>query len=462
MALDDALVLYTEGKSVLYNAFCVLETDTDLNTGIKAMFDRDDYEDTLTPFLRGIAVHPPARKYLDRVLDEYFNQCRARWFDGKYDAEDEVVIGAGLHGAIYCATRSEADGTQMLVFDAAPRIGGMFARSNGSPAFMLNSRNRPGSGIPGSQGGLNFIPNGLIQPADISSAEYQTNDDFAFCIRLNLALMAKAVIPRAKVRLIEDNGRPYINGEGWGWDAARVIVAPGIGDPRSEFRSAITFDEFMIRAANDFPLQGLRRVAVVGAGDSSKVAIEYLLGMGPSNNMSVATMDYVEQIDWYGQKCATREEYQRAPEQGGERSRYAGIGRHMPRESEPNAYARVYPINARVQRTTGASVVSIDEYSQATLRANYDLIICCTGYEDKTANLVADASLLPVTVNGKVVAQQYGDTNVYRIGPVMNLEPTGEERQIAALRKIKANSVAAFRYADRTAAFAELMAGALV
>src|SRR5207248_8155169 len=103
----------------------------------------------------------------------------------------EVVIGGGFHAAVYAATRVLSGYPKPLVLERNRRVGGTFAMTS-RPTFYLNSRNRPGTaGLAGDQGAsLNYLPGAPIPAANASIAEYQTNTDLAFAIRLVLAQFA--------------------------------------------------------------------------------------------------------------------------------------------------------------------------------------------------------------------------------------------------------------------------------
>src|SRR4029079_2231715 len=84
--------------------------------------------------------------------------------------------------------------TKPRVVERHDRVGGAFAMT-ARPTFYLNSRNRAGTPGPAGDRGasLNCLPGAPIQAADVSMAEYQTNTDLAFTIRLALAQFADVV-----------------------------------------------------------------------------------------------------------------------------------------------------------------------------------------------------------------------------------------------------------------------------
>lgn len=433
------------------SALKTLREDPDMNAGILAMKDREtEFSSPMAALFAGIAVVPQARQHLDDALD-------AMWADAsriRPDEFDEVVIGAGLHAAIYCAVRVSKGFRKPLVIEAGPRVGGAFAVSQGS-SFYLNSRNRPGDlGLPGTQGGaLNVLPGGVVQPADLSGDEYQRNADLAMSIRATLAMYARVVTERRVTQIGPgENGKRHtvLLEDGTKVPANRVIVATGIGDPKADpyrdtfgdkigDRRIITYPEFMRRLDDRFPLRGIKRVAVIGAGDSGKTAIEGLTGLGPANHWSVAGLDWPEYIDWYGVKnAATCESWEQ-----NNRSRYKSIGRVLPRVI--NGPARVSRMPRANYWSPGFECATVDERT-------YDLVVRCDGFAQRPIDGLEDGS--KARVGSRTVGATYAP-DLFAVGPCAGIPVSSAEREASpALADIPENSTSLFRYAGRTAALA--------
>src|SRR6266496_4815036 len=245
--------------------------------GMRAMMQRgSEFPSPLQAKLTGIALDPQGREVADQVLDAYWSdEPRQQDTLSSSSTDREVIIGSGFHAAVYAAVRVLSGYAKPLVLERHERAGGTFAMT-ARPTFYLNSRNRAGSGgLAGDQGAsLNYLPGAPIQAANVSMAEYQTNTDMAFVIRLALAQFAD-VVTNAKVRSVSPDGTgveieiadrdPLL--------AGRVIDARGLGDPNNpdvaNGTTILTFPQFMQRMAGVWPLRGVRRVAVVQIGRAS-------------------------------------------------------------------------------------------------------------------------------------------------------------------------------------------------
>jgi hypothetical protein len=324
-----------------------------LNSGIQIIRQRAASFSTYTGMmLAGIGMDPAARTALDSEMTKAFQRSSSSYGSSYYrpSNRDEVIIGAGLHAAIYAANRVKMGYPRPLVLERGYRPGGTFAMTS-TPAFRLNSGNRPGLlGQPGSQEALNVIPGALIQPSQLSSAEYQSNDDLGYVIRTTLAAYADVVIGRevTGVDTYQTDGFPsrqqftVTTTGGMEFKTARLLDARGLGNERdsdsANGRNVLTFFQLMNRMGGvTFPLEGMSRVAVIGDGDSAKCAVESLLGIGPVGQMSAAALDYVQKVDWYGPNLSRNCEDWKASQRG----RYARLGTYLPRTSgDRNARVR--------------------------------------------------------------------------------------------------------------------------
>lgn len=424
--------------------------------GVEAMLSRvNEFPSPMAALLSGIGVDPGLRARLDQRMDEEWN----RPWVVPTGTLPEVVIGSGPHALIYAAIRA-AKGVKVVVLEKNRTAGGSFACSKG-PSFWLNSRNRPGPvSLPGEGMGLNVLPGCPLQPSMIGGGEYQTNADMAWTIRMNLMML-----PNVEVRtgvevtgitsMVTSSGRMTYN-LGLGGpnridltlNAQRVVVATGLGDPM-KFDSGetparmVNFSEFMAMMDRPFPLAGMGRVAVIGAGDSGKTAIETLLGQGPSTRMSVAALDFPTSIDWYGQSSTTQADFCSA-----NRGRYSRIGKALGNRVTPLPAAEFYPSSGYETAQVGPRI--------------YDWVINCVGYRSNTV-LTRDMQINDLLVGGRIVAKRLdatsrdsGEDEVYLIGPAANIPVPATDRVAApALGRVPENSASIFRYAPLTAAFAD-------
>lgn len=390
----------------------------------------------------GIGMNTVARKHFDQALDKHWTtgQTFSNLFYEK--RVPEVVVGSGVHGAIWAAVRHRKTGVKPLVVDKHARAGGAFAVTSG-PAFYLNSRNRPGPlSIPGDEyGALNVIPGAPLQPSELGGEEYLTNDALAWAVRATL-LMHADVHTGVEVNDAQPSGetRSILSGDGTSCYAGNVAIATGLSNPRRVFSIQsdryLSFQEFFERMDSPFPLKGMKRVAVIGAGDGGKTVIEALTGQGPTSPLTVPTLDYVSKIDWYGVKPdqRTRGEWEVC-----NRSRYKGIGRLLPNGNRP---FRVMPLNEPGYADLGYDCVKIDGMP-------YDYVIDCSGY--LMNSFLAGQPRYQETPEGQSLGIKADKVAV--VGPGAQLATERYEGNV--LGGVAENATSIWRYADRTARFAE-------
>lgn len=421
-----------------------LQTDDEQ---LRALKDRQsEFPSPLQAQLAGIALDRRARDYADKILDDaWSDETRQQNILAPYNPGREVIIGSGFHAAVYAAVRVLTGHERPLVLEREPRAGGTFAMT-AWPTFYLNSRNRAGRpGLAGDQrASLNYLPGGLIQAADLSMAEYQTNTDMAFVIRLTLAQFAD-VVTNARVTAVDTAGAGveiYINGRS-PLRAGRVIDARGLGDPDDKIPNGttiLTFDQFMRRMAGRWPLRGVRRVAVIGGGDSAKCAIESLLGIAPSPPLATAALDSVDAIDCYSDILPDLcERWQQEV-----RGRYQAIGRYLRPDRQGVRRLSVIPRRAQPVGLPGTALVD---------GRTYDLVVMCTGYQETVIDGLELLSFTAYQVADTDVAVEHDDIPAYRIGPHARLPFTSREYQ-DGIADITANAVSMFRTAGKTAALA--------
>lgn len=438
---------------------------TGMNEGVLLMMERwrEFDEDPLRALLVGALMDPGSRTFINDRLDSRWGTLR------EYGPEDtsagrEVIVGGGLHAAIYCATRAaraREAGVPIrrpIVLEAGERVGGVFALTRG-PSFYLNSRNSAGGqGVPGESGALNYLPNTPLQPFDLGNSVFQTNTQLADVIRLTLALYAD-VYPGQRVSQVKKNSLRgydvYTNDDG---DdpvlsrVARIVYATGLGEEVNLFKQlgidskrVLTYSQFMARMDTPFPLRGLGRVAVIGGGDGGKTAIEGMTGLGPPKPMASATLDALGRIDWWGAGGGV------TPNTWceGNRGRYRAIGSLF--KQRPDGQ-RVRPLG-----TTSYFSVSGDDVAFVDGRP-YDHVIVAAGYTRTTPVIPPGYFIDNMNMGGVTVGNQAFDGNgataeIYAVGPGTNLELSAPERLTDASR-VPENRAAIFRYAPRTAALA--------
>lgn len=419
-----------------------IQKDPSLNGGIDLMLSRRrEFPSDQAAILAGLAMDPASRDAFNTMLDEYHEQRSLP------NSADELVIGGGWHAAVWCAVRV-AMGFPPPYVISNERLGGSFGWTK-KPSFFTNSRNRPGEiDLPGEQGGLNVIPGAMIQPSMIGNSEYLTDSDFAFTVRMALAQFSRPVkgevqnmeIGRRNRRNRRD-ARVFIRSADVQrtFTVRRVIDARGLVQRESPTSDRIiNFKEWMIRQDDNFPLRGLKKVAVLGSGDSGKCTIESLVGQSPGQHYSTAMLDYVEKIDWYGPGVATTcETFQTA-----ERSRYRKIG--------PLIGNRITPFRttATVEKGYGCGYVN---------GRPYDLVILCLGARPAQAYIgcdyfmTGDTKLGLVSDFGPALEQPY-----YMVGPAAGLAYSDRETTFKyAIRP--ENRDAIFRLAPRTATLASML-----
>lgn len=428
-----------------------------MNAGIQAMRTRvAEFPSPLCADLAGCAVMPEARAEVTEALTGYWNRyCRVNRYSPQNYSTDEVIIGGGLHAAIYAAGRVAAGYPRPVVLERGT-VGGAFAYSE-RPSFWLNSNNRPGLiGGPGMDQALNYLPGAPVQPSQLSLNEYQTNADLAWVIRVTLAMYATVYVGAEVDNLTRDAGRYELSlANGNRLYAGRVIDARGLGDPNGinecDGDRVLSFPQLLGMMDRTFPLQGMGRVAVIGGGDSGKVAVEALLGIGPSSGMSTAALDYVPSIDWYGRDIPQDCEAWRTDV----RRRYGRIGAYLPQPgSERRTRLSVIPSRGTVTKSIGSALVN-DRV--------YDRVVIATGFERKQLgdyDLNYDYSSYQANPgrrgDGTYIAKvvDYSPRGIFQIGPNANLQFTDAEERDSKISRFPANRVSIFRLAPRTAALA--------
>lgn len=412
-----------------------------------------DFRSPLEMRLTAVGMDPLMREAADRIMSDYWSDAGrlvklARDSASQFPTRDEVIIGSGYHAAVYAAMRVRCGYPRPLVVESSERVGGTFGMTR-TPAFYLNSRNRPGRiGTAGDRrAALNALPGATVQASNLSMAEYQTNADMGFVIRLALAENADVLSDTRVISVSTDDDTSVLTVETTRGPvyALRVIDARGLGKPKFETNESsrmYNFPDFMtMMARTTWPLRGMKRVAVLGGGDSAKCAVESLIGVSPQTGPAMA-LDQVERIDWYANNLPDTCEQWRQQIRG----RYQAIGASL----RPDRFGerRVNVINAR------AFPIGLPGYSLIEGRS-YDMVIGCTGFQEQVLTGLGIGAFEGFVPDGgnDTVARKDANLEVYRVGPHARLAFSASERN-NGVADISNNKVAMFRLGGKTAALA--------
>lgn len=427
--------------------------------GMRAMMERaNEFASPNTMRLAGAAMTADGREALNSALD-------AEWAKARLPEEipAEVIIGAGFHAADYCIQRAKMGKPKPVVLDIADaaHIGGTFAVSR-TGAWWLNSENRAGMlGLPAEGDALNYLPGAMLQAADFDGREFTDNASMALPIRLALAQYAR-VVPGVKVNRIAGVGsslRLDVEGNTDGQERfyiGRVIDARGCGvqnnSELADGERVLTFLQLMAKADQAFPTRGMRRVAIIGGGNSALCAAEFLFGIGPSNGMRSMNLDAQPKVDIYAGSSGLpsfSEQYRRnATASGGTRGRYLRLSSYLPSDENPRAYndLNILPERGDVARAGDTVYVNGCAYTH---------VIICTGFS--VPQLVPsefDYDSTFVTKGGRQIARRFGSRReAYAVGPAADLPFSASERRFE-FASVADNQVAMFRLAGPTAQLA--------
>jgi hypothetical protein len=411
-----------------------------LGRAVKALAPRAAvFDNELAMRLAGVALVPQARALLDARLAE-------AWVASSLEQEpnaSEVIVGGGLHAAIYAAVRVKRGYGKPLVLERG-RAGGLFATS-ALPGFYLANPSTPGrASIPGDERGQNFIPGAPVQLSAMTAADRTSNAELGWLIRVMLGMYARVVTGVEVVNVeFDGSGRDprvtFTNGAQLG--CSRVIDARGAGEPQlgdfADGNRIKTFAQLLSSVDGGFPLRGIRSAAVIGSGPGARPAIELLLGIGPAAK-GHAELDFVESVDWYAADVPLTCAEWRAQESG----RYQGISSYLPVAKERSKLT-VYPEAGFP--STGFECVFVNGRS-------YDCVVIAQGYADSflggAFNQRADFR------RGQVLARQFGGYEVYAIGAAAQIPLAGPEVAVDTRRTpFSRDSIS--RLAWRTAALAQ-------
>ncbi|MEZ0230788.1 MAG: hypothetical protein ACAI25_19365, partial [Planctomycetota bacterium] len=235
--------------------------------------------------------------------------------------------------------------------------------------------------------------------------------------------------------------------------------------------TAFTYERFMRRAASEAaPYRAFDKkvVAVVGTGDSAKVAIEWLLRLAPDAGYGVDTTQtgLVEKIIWIGQTAADCKEFIQNV-----RVRYADIAGGI-----KSGIIEAVPGRLELAGVLGDGKYLLTTDSKESRRADY--IITATGYESRiedtlrpivekdgngkalgATNPVAQSDLvtdiranLPDRANNAIVARELRGQRIYFMGAAAGTIVPVEE-----VANVPENLKSIYGLGPRTQAFAEFL-----
>lgn len=353
----------------------------------------------------------------------------------------EVIVGGGVHAAVYAATRVATGHPKPVVLEKESTTGGIFARLTN---FKMNSANSAGVAsvaagptrlMPLSESDdLNYLPNSPFQVRGMSGmVEYPYSADMAKAVQKTLDAFAEvytnAQITFTRSGLCSTADHSYSFGV-----AKRIIFAGGLAVPDSLPKGAAIMSgyDFLRRPVREL---ATKKIALVGGGDTAAQIAEYMLGQG-----IIAPTTPPAQIHWYGGASMPLSKKQWMT---GYHARFAPVGRHLPQgKISTTGVLLPYPVLGEVIPTGNTAMVN---------GQIYDLVVMATGFVPARCPAVASDIF---TVGNMFVARYSEDTSgqpkVYRIGTAAALNTSYRPYQ----SRFSAASEAIYNLAPRTAALA--------
>ena len=387
---------------------------------------------------------------------------KARQAQGFKTIVDVVVVGGGIHSAIFNSTMSHAfPEARVLTLEGSDTLIKTF--TGAGPVFRINS---PELGTATA----NLIAEAPLQLAQISPAKFANAELLGQVALFALFHSTTNFLLSAKVAAITPDGDRYIVKleEGLTVYARHVVVATGLGIPslksddqetmrivRAEASRTVDlgkevpdiqfFDDAIAKAklSLDMGLAPLdsyagKRVAVVGAGDAGNVWVEFLLGHAPPEVYARAKVQTGPAHSiWLGQKAKTIDEWKAA-----NKPRYYETLQGMyqdPRIEMTGARLESIRYAAGEDAKKGKFVITANGDNGAeTIYA--DKIVMSTGYQNVAPKLVEQCGAMLKPMNGTVkgidkptpLCKQCADSDgkghpVYIVGPAaMPLAPDDE------------------------------------
>jgi len=357
-----------------------------------------------------------------------------------------LVIGGGVHAAIFAASWVRAGGDKPVVAEKTSRTGGVFSRlmpfaMNSANLSSLDSAGTGPSRMPrrSAADDLNYLPNSAYQVSTIAKGEYPSSQEMADIVRSTLQEYSDVYVNCDLT--LESNGESIYRadtGEYLG-SPARVIWAAGLYMPSNSSYdgspSVVTAESFLSPREGDTGRfmdrqYAGRKIAVVGNGDTAATIIEYLLGQGLSKPTTMA-----DDIDWYGGSVMPMTKKSWAMTY---HARYITIARHMP---ERKVYGVINPIPERGRISPAGTTSYVNGRT-------YDLVIDATGFRALTPSF--DYSYdFNSNATARVIARRTYDNSLYLIGAAAGISGDNVYNS-----KFAAARLAIYQLAPITAEFA--------
>lgn len=356
---------------------------------------------------------------------------------------DVLVVGGGVHGATASASLVKANPQlKILVVDNDTHVAKHF-RNYG---YIINSPSKPLE--------INYFPNAPLQISEYAdvvagskpfplahqvwnqtmfshlvadqtlllntevSLIEKTNDTYLVKLT-NVVNTSSQIVAVNKIIITTGLGNyswPSFSDEGW-FSQQRQQTAQALVKPPTQLPKVLSYDELfeindrMIREGGSvFSLLAGKRVAVLGAGDSGKIAIEFLTGFGPKRGYTVNganTYAQLKELTWIHQKYTNYAEFIAGADTKPryKNPNFTNIFNSIDALNQPLKLSLLPNKASLVSPTNNGVVVSLDSSAQ-TVEA--DIVIVAIGYKPTAENfLVSKApSLFGKTINLNWV-QQY-------------------------------------------------------
>jgi hypothetical protein len=282
----------------------------------------------LVPLWSAAATVPEANAYLEIMLDEATREQSAEIKREMHNGEKYVptlIVGGGVHGAVYNAEfLYHAPNVENVTVDAAKRLGGQF-RSYGGPVLSMNTSNRKiNVDRPESLDNPNsnsMGPHAPLQLPDISGRLYADNTRVGLVAAVNQFLSADTAIETEltgvkKSSDAETQGsllvrlRDLESATDVTATTDKLVISTGLGHAELAFaeqdektkeiccrseKCVYTYTELLELIgdrSNPFPLEKFsgKRIIFVGGGHSALTGVEAMVGLGPEDRGSVASL----------------------------------------------------------------------------------------------------------------------------------------------------------------------------
>ncbi len=393
----------------------------------------------------------PHRDHLLREIDERtYKESIAIKERGNIDT-DIFIIGTGPHATAFANhLRYLASNVSLLFAEKNTTRGGQFREITESYGANSPNQKKQSYGGPYETDYPNDIgTHAAVQTRDLGNKSFPTNVEIGSVNAINNFDAAPAMVHTEVVKVEKnplsqekkykitvkdlDTGRlVYIH-------ANTVIAASGLGqsttginmqtpDAKTIFaqnpESVLTFPQFM-EALSPNNLQSLKKllaknIAIVGAEDGGKIAIEKLIDMYRNGTM-------IGPIDLFGAHFTNAEKFQRQTIE-----RYHHLTQYLPKTDEDRKHASfwqrplVMPYKEKVTelRRSFTGKIKLDLENRITTQKTYGLVIFATGYKNMIAEIfknISQQSGSPIPVydgtTDNVLARKLPYEDIYMVGP---------------------------------------------